>query len=297
LKRFDVGLVDRIATPVIIIGLVFSVYFVNLTSMQVNRTLIQALQPQPALADNIRFFREALAYDAPIGKQEVREQLIQLATRANRPQVPIETRQELYTLAATEMQQFIENNPNDARLHLFLGSLHETYGQAELANQEFQRALELTPNKQAVRFTLAGNLLNLGRKEDALALLEETKELEPRNSEAHIMHAVAAIYNGDNALADQILVDFFGTDVVDSPRLIQAYANQGDMDKVVAIWELRVENQPNNAQFRLALAAAYLEIEEREQAIEQIERARELDPSLQQQADYLIGEIRAGRNP
>ena len=41
----------------------------------------------------------------------------------------------------------------------------------------------------------------------------------------------------------------------------------------------------------------YLANEERTKAIAELEKATELNPEFKAQADYYIGEIRAGRNP
>ena len=46
------------------------------------------------------------------------------------------------------------------------------------------------------------------------------------------------------------------------------------------------------------LAATYLELGERQKSIEELERAIELNPAFKGQGgDFLINEIKAGRNP
>lgn len=297
LKPIDHGTIDRLVTPAVVIALIFTIYFVNTKSILANTSLIDALRAQTNPAQNITLFREAIAYDAPIGKQETREQLVQAATRANQAQVDLEIRQEVFTLAVEEMEQFIEDNPGDARLHLFLGSLLENYRQFERANGHFVSAQEASPNKQTIRFTLAGNLINLGRTADAQALMEETLALEEDFAEAHIMYAVTAIYNDEQELADQILLDQYGKTVVNHPRLVQAYGATRQFDKVRDIWQERVNNNPNNVQFRLSLAAAYLQLEDRPKAVEIIREVIEIDPNFTEQGNYLIREIEAGRNP
>ncbi|MFH1413219.1 MAG: tetratricopeptide repeat protein, partial [bacterium] len=75
------------------------------------------------------------------------------------------------------------------------------------------------------------------------------------------------------------------------------YVEIGNFQKVTAIWEILIEQNPDNAQYRVSLAASYLQIGEREKAIEQLEKAIELEPKFKQQGEYYINEIRAGRNP
>jgi thioredoxin-like negative regulator of GroEL len=71
----------------------------------------------------------------------------------------------------------------------------------------------------------------------------------------------------------------------------------GRYDKVVEIWEGRVKEDPENSQFRLSLAAAYVGNGQRQKAIKEIKGLMEELPDFQEQGQYYINEIRAGRNP
>ncbi|NIS25597.1 MAG: hypothetical protein GWN55_08635 [Phycisphaerae bacterium] len=63
------------------------------------------------------------------------------------------------------------------------------------------------------------------------------------------------------------------------------------------IWQTVVKERPQNPQYRTSLAAAYLNVGRREEAIAQLEKAAELNERFRDQAEYYIREIRAGRNP
>jgi cytochrome c-type biogenesis protein CcmH/NrfG len=58
-----------------------------------------------------------------------------------------------------------------------------------------------------------------------------------------------------------------------------------------------VKKEPNNIQYRFSLAAAYLATGNRSQSIAELREAARLDPRVKAQADILIAEIQAGRNP
>ena len=296
-RPIDRGLVDRIAVPVVIIATIFTVYFFNTKGILASQTLIEALRKQPTPQTNLEKFREALAYDSKIGGQEIREQLIQAAVRAKNADVDIEVRQQLYTLAVTEMEKYTKEFPGDARLELFLASLLDSYGEYEKAEPHFQEALRLSPNKQAIRFAVAGNLINLGKTEEAFTLLKETADLAPDYEDAQIMYAVGAIYTGRNDLAEEILSKVNDVQKANNGRLLQAYYNTGQFEKIRDLWQLRVELDPSSVQNRISLAAAYLQLEQRPEAIAVLEEIIKLDPSFKDQGEYLIQEIKAGRNP
>ena len=61
--------------------------------------------------------------------------------------------------------------------------------------------------------------------------------------------------------------------------------------------ELITENAPNDQQARLGLAAAYLEVGRRADAIAQIQLIIDQNPDFAKQGQYYIDEIKAGRNP
>lgn len=295
-REFDRGIVDRVALPLVVIAVIGSIYFVNTKGILACTTLIDALRAQQNPQDNITYFKEALAYNG-FADQEIREQLIQAAARAARVDIDLEVKQEIFNLAGTEMGKQIDSAPDDARLVLFQGSLYDAFGEYQSAETYLERAHELSPNKQSISFALAGNLINLGRPGEAEKLLKETLELEPRYQEAKVMYATALFYNGKAAEANELLLDEFGTTTIDNNRLLQVYVNTENWEKVKEIWALRVDKNPNDRQTRLSLAASYLQLGDRKQAVAELETIIEMFPDFKDQGEYLIREIEAGRNP
>ena len=200
-------------------------------------------------------------------------------------------------MAVDELVKQIESAPGDARLELFIASLLDSYQQYDDAAAHFKRAHELSPNKQTIRFALGLNYLNRGENEKALELFRETVELAPDFETAHIMLAIAAIYSQDFELSDQVLLDQFGTVIVNNDRILRAYFDSGQLTRVRDIWKLRAGESPGNFQYGASLAAVYLQLDERELAIFELERLIKLDADFKEQGEFLISEIRAGRNP
>ena len=294
-RHLDTGTL-RVVTPVAIVLLVFTIYFFNTKGILASTTLIDALR-QNNVPAAVETFQEALAYDSKIANQEIREQIMQAAVRAAQSRVPIEQQQEIFNLSVSEMEKQIEQAPEDARHYLFLGSLLETFGQHAQAEGYFLNAQKYSPNKQTIRFSVAGNLWAQQRFDEAIPLLKETAELEPDFPEAQIMYATSLIYVGRQEEADAILETQPESKVVNNARLLQAYFNTNQIEEVRDIWIARVEERPGNRNYRIQLAAAYLELEQRDEAVAQIEEIISRDPSFAAQGAQLIEEIRAGNNP
>ena len=80
-------------------------------------------------------------------------------------------------------------------------------------------------------------------------------------------------------------------------RIVNAYVKINRFDEVVKSWQIATEREPKNARFHLSLGAAYLQIGQRQKAIEEIQKSIDLDENLKEQGEFYIKEIKAGRNP
>jgi tetratricopeptide (TPR) repeat protein len=78
---------------------------------------------------------------------------------------------------------------------------------------------------------------------------------------------------------------------------INAYAEVGDFDTVARLWEVKIEQEPDNLEAHRALAVAYTYIGEFQQAIAVIEELIEIQPEFREQGEEYVRELRAGRNP
>ena len=290
--------INRLVVPAVSVLLIASVYLLNVPGVLQARALLKALSPnQEGVSKNLELFRDALEYDT-FGNQEIREQLMRGSISfVSRQDVELNDKQELFSLTVGEYKKQIEQSPNDARHHLFLGTVYRAYGQNDLALESVSRALELSPQKQVILFEIGLNQLNKNNTSAALSTFKKAFELAPEYTSARIFYAVSAIYAGDRALADSLLNDGFGTLIVSDDLLVQAYFDVGLLDRVIAIWESRVNSQPNNAQFHISLGAAYLQAGRRSEAVAEIRKAIEFNPAFKEQGEFFIKEIQAGRNP
>jgi O-antigen ligase/lipoprotein NlpI len=296
-KQINTGLINRIYAPGLIAFTLVTIYLVNATPLAQTYTLLKAISAQPeGPTKNLELFKKAIAYNS-FGTQEVREQLAQGTINIAGANLDIETKQQYLSLASSELKKQIDQVPDDARFQIFLGTLYDAYGQYNVATPYILRALELSPQKLSTMYQLGLNTLNRGEFDEAIEIFKEAYILAPGSEDGRIFYAVAAIYTKNTRLVDDLLIPHYGSSIVDNQRILQAYFNTGQLDKVIEIWKLRIAKDPNNPDLHLSLGATYLQAGQRENAVAEIQKVIELNPQFKEQGEYYISEIRAGRNP
>lgn len=291
-----------IATSLAFVGLVLALYFVNAKPILANRALIKAISPhEEGLAVNVGYFKEAISYNTS-GNSEIRQQLVQTAIQVrNAPSISDDIKQQFSALAESEMKRQIEQTPDDMRYELLLSALYRNFGDLDSALLHGKRAVELSPQKQQAHFELGSTYLSRGEYGEALQIFKSAYELDRAYTEALNLYGLAAIYAGNYDLAKELLVPAHKTIAIPDDRFIQAFAARGEYAVVLEIWKNRIADArakgEDNSQFHLSLAATYLQIGQRANAIAEIEEIIKLDSSFKQQGEYYINEIRAGRNP
>lgn len=239
-------------------------WWVNAGALSSNRMILQGIQPQPSFEDNISLMQGAAEYGWP-GVQEAREQLVQISGQiASASSIGPDVKQKFLTAAASGMEAQEKLSPLDARFPLFLGTLYNQYGDYAKAQSALERALELSPKKQSILYSLGQNTWGLNENVRALGYFKQAYELDTTNEEALVWYAAAAIRAGQSSLASQ-LADELG----------------------------RVSANP--AQSYLTLAATYYRTGAHNDAIQILMRAKQADPTLASQIDELIASIRAGK--
>lgn len=285
--------VTSVGLPVVLVVLVIVVWYVNIIGIRTSQILLTALIPGRSTPEQVvQLYRDALAYDQ-LGRQEVREQLVQAAANMQRTEgVNPETVTEFNELAVTEMKKEVERNPNSARLRLFLGSLYSGQGRYDDAVQEFTEAVALTPTKQNALFQLGQAHLARGNNEQALIQFKKAFELQPEYDEARKLYALALVRAGKAKEAVDVLTEKYGTAAIDDPRLLQAWIEAKRFDVVVLILEARAEAKPDDVQTLVSLAAAYKELGDKAKAITILNQIAANHPEHKAQIDSFIKEIR-----
>ena len=287
---------SRIAIPVIIIAVISSLYFFNIKGIVTARTLIQAISPQAGgLEVNLEKLEKALSYKT-VGKQEVIEQTATAAMRVKNGGAPIEIQTRFFELAKSELGALVKERPEDARIRIFYAAFLNNFNFHQEALPHLKKAVELSPKKQAIAFELGTAYLNLGETDKAFDVFEGAYNLDTNFKNAEIIYRVGAIYTGRTEEINNLIGPITDSDRADN-RIIQAYAKIGRFDEVVKSLEIVIERGPDSAQNHVSLGAAYLELDKRQMAINEIQKAIDLDEGFREDGEFIIKEIKAGRNP
>jgi len=285
------------AVPAIILVVIFSVYFFNAKAYFAGQTLIEALKTnESGLTQNLKLFEKALAYES-FADSEIREQFVQVASRIANSGTDIKVKQDYFSVANLEMDKQIKKNPNNTRHLVFRGVLLDNFKFSAEAVEAYKIALSTSPNKQTIMFSLGSAYISNNDPDSALEVLEMAFKLDENFDEARLFYAAGAIFAKRDDLVKQILEPRFGDQLVIDDRIINAYASVGRFDKVIEIWKAKIKLEPENSQYYLALAASYLQIGNRSEAVNQIRNAIGVNPEIKEQGEYYIREIEAGRNP
>ncbi|MBI4691968.1 MAG: O-antigen ligase family protein [Candidatus Terrybacteria bacterium] len=280
------------------IAMIFIIYFINVPAILASRNLIEAFKSssQNNAQESFQWFQKAISRNS-FGSTEAREHLVNFSMQVfQQPNIDNDFKTKVVDYAVLEMKKQIEQATEDIRYMVFLGTLYNKVGQYDKAVEILSKAAKLAPNKQMVHFELATSYLNKKDYEKTLDILKKAFELAPEYLEARKIYAMAAIFAGQDKLAEDLMKDYGGLIVADE-RILRAFIERGDIIKITAILEKFIEQEPNNAQYRVSLAAGYLQSSQRQKAIEQLQKAIDLEPKFKQQGEYYINEIRAGRNP
>jgi len=285
------------ATAAIVLLMVGVMYYINWPAYAANKTLLQALDQRNSPEMRLASFEQAIAYES-FGTPEAREQLVQAAVRelgGDKATEPV--KQEFGALAERELQSQIALVPDDARYRVFLGSFYSSLGQYDAALTELQKAHELSPGKQTILMEIGSVYLNKKQYPEAISNMRQAYELDRSFERAVFGYAATLIIADQMATADAILAERFGTTTPTDGLLVNAYAMAKRYDRLVTLWKAKIAEDPTNGQSYVSLAASYLALGERTQAIVQLEKAIEVNPQFKEQGEYFIKEIRAGRNP
>ncbi len=287
----------HLISSLVLVGLVFGLYFINVKPILTSRSLIRALSSQD-LKQGLDYFKEALSYKT-FGTTEAREQLAQRSLNLRGLNIDNAMKIEYFNLAKDELLKQIESSPDDARYRVFLTSLLNRYGFQDAALEQAEKAVLLSPRKQTIIFELVAVYVNRKEYDKALETAKFAYDLEPNFGEAQKIYATVAIYakRDEDRLIQDLIIKNFGDNIPTDDRFVSAYASVGRYDKVTAIWRKKTAKDPNNSQLHLSLAASLLAENKRSASIAELETVIRLKPDFKATAEHFIGEIRAGRNP
>ncbi|MDO8183416.1 MAG: O-antigen ligase family protein [bacterium] len=289
--------IKNFTVPVIVV-VSFSLYFVNAkvflaASEYASAFFFYKSEPVKSLDQ----FKKALSYDS-FSYEKIRQEVAIVAINMKDGlSIDSKIKQDYFNLARSEMEKQVKEMPPDAHNFYLLGSLLYSYGELDEALLFLEKAKELSPKKQIIILKLVDVYIAKKDYKKAYELAQKVYELEPRYDLARNMYAASAILLGDNKTASSVLIERYGTDTLFDLKILQAYADTKQYDKIITTYEKRILEKPDDAQTKFSLSVAYVKIGQRQMAIKTLEDAIVQNPVIKDTAIFFISEIQAGRIP
>ncbi len=133
------------------------------------------------------YFFEQRSNGAFLGRQEAREQFSRVANTIKNLNISNELKAEFKDKAAQALKAQIAESPGALRPRYFLASLYWNFGELEKAAKEYDKMIELAPNRQIFLIKRALLADKFGELEKAIGLAKKAYELDKSNIAAGIV--------------------------------------------------------------------------------------------------------------
>ncbi|MBI1852576.1 MAG: tetratricopeptide repeat protein [Planctomycetes bacterium] len=191
-----------------------------------------------------------------------------------------------YDEARTTCNEIVAKNPTSAWAHYQLGYVEFSEKKLPRAIDEFQKAVELNPQFDALHRLLGDCFLAQNDSTNATSHYLAAVRINPRNDEAFIGLVTVARQHASDKRYDSA-VDAFQhaikvrpTDAVTHANLALTYKDMGRTDDAVRSYQKAVELAPMDSQTMNDLGLAYEAKRDDETAMECYRKARAIDGNL-----------------
>ncbi|OIO20019.1 MAG: hypothetical protein AUJ37_01195 [Candidatus Magasanikbacteria bacterium CG1_02_41_34] len=187
----------------------------------------------------------------------------------------------------------ISRNPKSYQYYFWTAELYGFMGeymdsQYLEKNKEFLlRAGEHSPTQQRIPLLLAKNDILNGNVDGGVERLHQLLDTDPSIAEVRWFYGLALIEQGnkDSGLEELEASGSFGF-TVDSNivYVIDLYAQDEQYEHIIPLYQLLIQRHPGESTWYARIAATYAAMGQRDNVIEAINTAVELDPSLKTEA-------------
>ncbi|MCP6719659.1 MAG: tetratricopeptide repeat protein [Patescibacteria group bacterium] len=282
----------NITYAIVIIPTILLLYFGNIQPLNSAKSTVRMITTSGPLEESIGSYKKAL--NTFMEKYEIREQFSQKVYRAGFSQgESISILRQAFDLAEEQMQVSIKKNPLDFRPYLFFGRLYfsdyrvsQDIEKLNLAEEIFEKAIELSPTNQQAYWHLAEIKLTRGDYQAASSFFQKAIDLEPRLGRSHwylaMTYKVAGEY--EKAIektkdAEEVGYNWRGNPS-DLRQVIEIYNILGDDVALVSLYQDILKVNPLDAELWANLAASYANLGEVQKAREAAEKVIEINPDL-----------------
>jgi len=248
---------------------------VNAKAFEQNTLLISNLSGK---ADTVEQLLENFKAGAEInsyGQTEYRQQMISFTVNHILPSNTIsdETKQAYVDLVVAESYKELEEHPTSARSHFVIAQFFAQIGAYEEAKTVIEKAIELSPKKQLLRYIHIEILLRLGDTERAFTAVKENYDLNPDNTDAWAQYVRLLTRLGNEEEAN---------------ALIEASYKEDEGRNIISLLNLEIRRSPNNPQAYASLGTAYVRVGRIDDAIAIFKTLAETIPEAKEQAEATV---------
>lgn len=295
--KVDEAIITQFAAPVIVAILVAVFYFWYMPGMQAAGEIIDAMR-EPNPEKRLEIFKTAIERDS-FAKQEIVEQLAQQAINiASNQEVPEKIRTDYAIYAEAQLLELIKFKPDDARVHVFVGSFYRSFGQQDKAADQMAIARSLSPLKQSIINQQGFIEVARGDYEAARDYFKEAAELDSGDLTSREYYIAGLLYANQLEEAKAQIDSDILLDRAAQSNFVLAAANQSGYKEFMAeLFEHRVVLEPDSAQNWASLAFLYYDMGDNEKALDALYRGGVQVPNFEPAATCFSDNIKAGINP
>ncbi len=293
--KVDKNLVTQFFAPVASVLVIVLIYNLHVPSIRAASDIIDGYRATTP-ADRLKAFETAVSRNS-FAQQEISEQIAQQAMSLVRDEnVPLDIRQKFVALAETELLRLAKDKPDDARIHVFIGTFYRAVGELEKAGEQMAIARKLSPRKQSIISQQAIIAYSKGDLPGAKELFKESFILDERNYEAREFYGAMLFLTGEVDAAKELVNNetalnrFAVNDFV-----MNAVKQAGDIPFMIELYKARITQQPGVEQNYASLAFLYHQLGQKDLAVEALREAGKVKPSFSKTANCIADNIEAGK--
>lgn len=207
-----------------------------------------------------------------------------------------------FDAAAVELRRVLTTDPDNLLAHYNLGFMAYRSRRYDEAVEQLQRTIALRPNHPEAHYTLGLTYMAQGRNSDAVAELQKAIEIDPRHVGAHFNLAAAAARAGLQPLAAAEQKEYAllsGRNKAEAEQTAQVKASSlkavellmsEDFAGALAEYQKLLQANPGYAPLYNDIGRVQLKLGRRDEAMQSLRRAVELDPRLSE-PHYLLANL------
>ena len=194
--------------------------------------------------------------------------------------------------------------PTDPRPYFFYSIYKQKNQDYVAALDAIDMAIKLSPTKQSFLYSRGQLLEILGRKDEAIEAFLKAYKLDESNNDALKYYSAFMVKAKKYKDLDLFLDDkakkdptFKKETIWQDPFVIQALMDIKDFDKAIEIAKNKVKNNPEDIQSLVSLSTVYLKQGDKESAIRELRKIKDIEPMYATEVDKYIQDIKDGKDP